>query len=108
MQGTSIARWRRLAPLSQVGRALARQRSEALHAISVEFASRLGEFIALEGTGRWQASPSTEKNCPTSRIRCALRGAARVLSARQPEEYVAGTTTFVRREPLGVVAGITP
>src|SRR5437763_12278935 len=35
-------------------------------------------------------------------------GAARVLEGRSAGEYMRGYTSFVRREPLGVVGGITP
>ncbi len=88
----------------------ARQRSEALHAISVEFASRLGEFIGLEVLDAGKpVTAATEEELPD--IADSVRhfaGAARVLSGQAAGEYVAGTTTFVRREPLGVVAGITP
>src|SRR5437764_674481 len=35
-------------------------------------------------------------------------GAARNLEGKSAGEYVAGYTSFIRREPLGIVAGITP
>jgi 1-pyrroline dehydrogenase len=35
-------------------------------------------------------------------------GAARTLEGKAAAEYVEGYTSFVRREPLGIVAGITP
>src|SRR5437016_5899951 len=35
-------------------------------------------------------------------------GAARNLEGKASAEYVAGYTSFLRREPLGIVAGITP
>jgi betaine-aldehyde dehydrogenase/aminobutyraldehyde dehydrogenase len=35
-------------------------------------------------------------------------GAARTLEGKSAGEYVAGYTSMIRREPLGVVAGITP
>ncbi|MEX2211829.1 MAG: gamma-aminobutyraldehyde dehydrogenase [Gaiellaceae bacterium] len=35
-------------------------------------------------------------------------GAARVLEGKAAAEYVAGYTSIIRREPLGIVAGITP
>ena len=88
----------------------ARQRSEALHAISVEFADRIDEFVGLEVLDAGKpVTAATEEELPD--IADSARhfaGAARVLSAQAAGEYVAGTTTFVRREPLGVVAGITP
>ena len=35
-------------------------------------------------------------------------GAARTLEGKAAAEYVEGYTSFIRREPLGIVAGITP
>lgn len=88
----------------------ARQRSDALHAIAAEFSSRIKEFVALEVLDAGKpVTAATEEELPD--IADSVRhfaGAARVLSGQAAGEYVAGTTTFVRREPLGVVAGITP
>lgn len=88
----------------------ARQRSDALHAISLDFSSCLTEFIGLEVLDAGKpVTAATEEEMPD--IADSVRhfaGAARVLSGQAAGEYVAGTTTFVRREPLGVVAGITP
>lgn len=88
----------------------ARQRSEALHAIAAEFTSRIDEFIGLEVLDAGKpVTAATEEELPD--IADSVRhfaGAARVLSGQAAGEYVAGTTTFIRREPLGVVAGITP
>jgi betaine-aldehyde dehydrogenase len=88
----------------------ARQRSEALHAISIEFANRLTEFIGLEvlDAGKPVTAASEEELPDIADSVRHFAGAARVLSGQAAGEYVAGTTTFVRREPLGVVAGITP
>lgn len=88
----------------------ARQRSAALHAIADEFASRLTEFIGLEVLDAGKpVTAAAEEELPD--IADSVRhfaGAARVLSGQAAGEYVPGTTTFVRREPLGVVAGVTP
>jgi betaine-aldehyde dehydrogenase len=88
----------------------ARQRSDALHAITLDFSSRLTEFIGLEVLDAGKpVTAATEAEMPD--IADSMRhfaGAARVLTGQAAGEYVAGTTTFVRREPLGVVAGITP
>lgn len=88
----------------------ARQRSEALHAISVEFSSRLEEFIGLEvlDAGKPITATSEEELPDVADSMRHFAGAARVLSGQSAGEYVPGTTTFIRREPLGVVAGITP
>lgn len=88
----------------------ARQRSGILHAIAADFATRIEEFIGLEVLDAGKpVTAATEEELPD--IADSVRhfaGAARVLSGQAAGEYVAGTTTFIRREPLGVVAGITP
>lgn len=88
----------------------ARQRSDALHTITAEFVSRIDEFIALEvlDAGKPVTVTSTEEIPDVADSMRHFAGAARVLSGQAAGEYVSGTTTMVRREPLGVVAGITP
>ncbi len=88
----------------------ARQRSEALHAITAEFVARIDEFIALEvlDAGKPVTVTSAEEIPDVADSMRHFAGAARVLSGQAAGEYVSGTTTMVRREPLGVVAGITP
>jgi betaine-aldehyde dehydrogenase len=88
----------------------ARQRSDALHAITAEFVSRIDDFIALEvrDAGKPLTVTRAEEIPDVADSMRHFAGAARVLSGQAAGEYVAGTTTMVRREPLGVVAGITP
>jgi betaine-aldehyde dehydrogenase len=88
----------------------ARQRSEALHRITAEFISRLDEFIALEvlDAGKPVAVTRSDEIPDVADSMRHFAGAARVLSGQAAGEYVPGNTTMVRREPLGVVAGITP
>ncbi|WP_018599970.1 aldehyde dehydrogenase family protein [Mycobacterium sp. 155] len=87
-----------------------RERSHILHAISAEFTDRLAEFTAIEVIDAGKPiTAAREEELPD--IADSVRhfaGAARQLNAQAATEYVSGTTTFVRREPLGVVAGITP
>lgn len=88
----------------------ARERSDALHAIATEFRSRFEDFVALEVLDAGKPVTATrdeELNDLADSMR-HFAGAARVLSGQAGGEYVPGTTTFVRREPVGVVAGITP
>ncbi|GAS85929.1 aldehyde dehydrogenase family protein [Mycolicibacterium brisbanense] len=88
----------------------ARQRSEALHAISAEFSDRLDEFVALEVLDAGKPL-SAARDAELPDIADSVRhfaGAARTLSGQASGEYVPGTSTFIRREPVGVVAGITP
>jgi betaine-aldehyde dehydrogenase len=88
----------------------ARERSAILHEISTSFAERLDEFTALEviDAGKPFAAARDEELPDIADSIRHFAGAARALSGQAAGEYVAGTTTFVRREPLGVVAGITP
>ena len=86
------------------------QRSEALLRISDLLRDRLDEFAGLE-------SIDAGKPCTTARtlelpaILDGLRyfaGAGRSSNSPSAGEYVDGNTTFVRREPVGVVAAVTP
>jgi betaine-aldehyde dehydrogenase len=88
----------------------ARERSEILHAIAAEFADRLEEFTTLEviDAGKPFAAARDEELPDIADSVRYFAGAARLLSGQAAGEYVAGTTSFVRREPVGVVAGITP
>jgi betaine-aldehyde dehydrogenase len=86
------------------------QRSEALHALADLFAQNLAEFARIESIDAGKPiTVATEEELPG--ILGALRhfaGAGRVLAAQAAGEFAAGTTSYVRREPVGVVAGITP
>jgi betaine-aldehyde dehydrogenase len=86
------------------------QRSEALHALADLFAQDLAEFARIESIDAGKPiTAATEEELPG--ILGALRhfaGAGRVLAAQAAGEFATGTTSYVRREPVGVVAGITP
>jgi betaine-aldehyde dehydrogenase len=86
------------------------QRSEALHALADLFAQNLAEFARIESIDAGKPiTVATEEELPG--ILGALRhfaGAGRVLAAQAAGDFAAGTTSYVRREPVGVVAGITP
>jgi betaine-aldehyde dehydrogenase len=88
----------------------ARERSEILHGIAAEFADRLDEFTALEviDAGKPFVAARDEELPDIADSMRYFAGAARLLGGQAAGEYVSGTTSFVRREPLGVVAGITP
>jgi len=86
------------------------ERSGLLHDLVDAVRDHLEELIELEviDSGKPVTAARTEE---FPAILDALRhfaGAARALGGQPAGEYVAGTTTMVRREPLGVVAGITP
>ena len=73
-------------------------------------AQNLAEFARIESIDAGKPiTVATEEELPG--ILGALRhfaGAGRVLAAQAAGEFAAGTTSYVRREPVGVVAGITP
>jgi betaine-aldehyde dehydrogenase len=87
-----------------------RQRSEALRALAQKFEANLQRFIGIEvlDAGKPVTAASTEELPDIVDAIHYFAGAARSLSAQAGTDYVAGKTSFVRREPVGVVAGITP
>lgn len=96
----ALPAWRVLAPGARAERMLAL--ADAMEAVT-------DELIALESldVGKPVANARGEIGFAIDLIRfCA--GAGRVLEGKAAGEYVPGMTSMVRREPLGVVAGITP
>ncbi|MEV5650630.1 aldehyde dehydrogenase family protein [Nocardia sp. NPDC052254] len=87
-----------------------RARAEALFAVADLMTANLAEFARLECLDAGKPyTTALEVEVPA--ILDGLRyfaGAARSTSAPAAGEYVAGNTTMVRREPVGVVAAITP
>jgi len=86
------------------------QRQLALLRLADAVESRAGELIAAESrnTGKPLALTASEEIPPmVDQIRF-FAGAARVLEGRAAGEYLAGHTSFVRREPIGVCAQVTP
>jgi len=68
------------------------------------------ELVALESenTGKPIALTTSEEIPPmVDQIRF-FAGAARVLEGRAAGEYMAGMTSFIRREPVGVIGQVTP
>ncbi len=86
------------------------ERQRALLKIADAVEARADEFVRLEGedTGKPYAVTTSEEIPPmVDQIRF-FAGAARVLEGRAAGEYMAGHTSFVRREPIGVVGQVTP
>jgi betaine-aldehyde dehydrogenase len=86
------------------------ERQRALLKIADAVEARADEFVRLEGedTGKPYAVTAAEEIPPmVDQIRF-FAGAARVLEGRAAAEYMAGHTSFVRREPIGVVGQVTP
>jgi betaine-aldehyde dehydrogenase len=85
-------------------------RQRALLRVADAIEGRAAEFVAAESrnTGKPIALTASEELPPmVDQIRF-FAGAARVLDGRAAGEYLAGHTSFVRREPIGVCAQVTP
>src|SRR5450432_287517 len=85
-------------------------RQRALLRIADAMEARADEIVAAESenTGKPIALTASDE-CPPmiDQIRF-FAGAARVLEGRAAGEYLAGHTSFIRREPVGVCAQVTP
>ena len=85
-------------------------RQKALIRIADAIEARADELVDAEcrNTGKPRALTMSEEIPPmVDQIRF-FAGAARVLEGRSAGEYMAGHTSFVRREPIGVCAQVTP
>jgi betaine-aldehyde dehydrogenase len=86
------------------------ERQLALLRMADAFEARADELVALESenTGKPLGLTASEEIPPmVDQIRF-FAGAARVLEGRSAGEYMAGHTSMVRREPIGVCAQVTP
>ena len=86
------------------------ERQRALLKFADAIEARADEFIRLEGenTGKPHALTASEEIPPmVDQIRF-FAGAARVLEGRAAAEYMKGHTSWIRREPSGVVGQVTP
>jgi betaine-aldehyde dehydrogenase len=86
------------------------ERSRALLRFADALEEHAEEFIAAEcrNTGKPVAMTRTEELPPCVDQLRFFAGAARMLDGRSAGEYLAGHTSWVRREPIGVVAQVTP
>ncbi|MGH9115129.1 MAG: aminobutyraldehyde dehydrogenase, partial [Acidimicrobiales bacterium] len=86
------------------------ERSMLLWRLAEAIESRAGAFVAAEGrnTGKPLALTTSEEIPPMLDQIRFFAGAARVLEGRAAGEYMAGHTSWIRREPIGVVAQVTP
>jgi betaine-aldehyde dehydrogenase len=97
----AFAEWKRTTPS---------ERSRALLKIADALEARQDELVALESqnTGKPVQLTLDEEIPPmVDQIRF-FAGAARLLEGRGAAEYMAGHTSYVRREPIGVCAAVTP
>ncbi|HEY6796862.1 MAG TPA: aminobutyraldehyde dehydrogenase [Kineosporiaceae bacterium] len=86
------------------------ERQKALLKLADAIEARADEFVRLEAenTGKPYALTANEEIPPmVDQIRF-FAGAARVLEGRAAGEYLAGHTSWIRREPIGVVGQVTP
>jgi betaine-aldehyde dehydrogenase len=86
------------------------QRQLALLKIADAIEARADEFVAVESadTGKPLAVTASDEIPPCVDQLRFFAGAARVLEGRSAGEYLAGHTSYVRREPVGVCAQVTP
>jgi betaine-aldehyde dehydrogenase len=86
------------------------QRQRALLKIADAIEARAEEFVNLESEncGKPKGLTASEEMPPmVDQIRF-FAGAARNLEGRSAGEYMPGMTSYVRREPIGVCAQVTP
>ena len=98
---SAFASWRRTTPS---------ERSLALIRIADTIEARAEELVRAEceNTGKPFGLTMSEEIPPmVDQIRF-FAGAARLLEGRAAGEYMAGHTSYVRREPVGVCAAVTP
>ncbi len=87
-----------------------RERQEALLRIAQALEDRADEFVRVEceNTGKPLGLTAEEELPPSVDELRFFAGAARVLEGRSAGEYLKDHTSWVRREPIGVVAQVTP
>jgi len=86
------------------------ERQHALLRFADALEARSDELVHLEAqnTGKpWALTASEEIPPMVDQLRF-FAGAARVLEGRAAGEYLAGHTSWVRREPIGVIGQVTP
>jgi betaine-aldehyde dehydrogenase len=98
---TAFEKWRDTTPSE-------RQRALLRFADAVE--ARADELVAAESrnTGKPLGLTASEELPPAIDQIRFFAGAARLLEGRSAGQYLAGYESYVRREPIGVVAQVTP
>ena len=93
--------WRRTTPA---------ERQRALLKLADAVEARAEEFAAVESsnTGKPLGLTQSEELVPVVDQLRFFAGAARILDGRASAEYMAGHTSTIRREPIGVCAQVTP
>ena len=85
-------------------------RQQALLKAADALERRAAEFVEAEcrNTGKPVGATTTEELPPAIDQLRFFAGAARMLEGRAAAEYMADHTSFIRREPIGVCAAVTP
>jgi betaine-aldehyde dehydrogenase len=98
---TAFQEWRETTPA---------ERQRALLKIADALESRAEEIVAIESenTGKPIGLTLSEEIPPMIDEIRFFAGAARHLEGKSAGEYMRGMTSFVRREPIGVCAQVTP
>ncbi|MEI2779225.1 MAG: gamma-aminobutyraldehyde dehydrogenase [Tetrasphaera sp.] len=86
------------------------ERQQALLKFADAIEARAEEFVTLEAenTGKPYALTASEEIPPMLDQLRFFAGAARVLEGRAAGEYMRGHTSWIRREPIGVIGQVTP
>ncbi|CAI7973601.1 gamma-aminobutyraldehyde dehydrogenase [Frankia sp. Hr75.2] len=86
------------------------ERSRALLRLADAVEERAAEIADVEcaNTGKPRQLTLDEEIAPSADQIRFFAGAARLLEGRSAGEYLAGHTSYVRREPIGVCAQVTP
>ena len=86
------------------------ERQRALLKIADAFEARADELVAVEveNTGKPVSLTTSEEAPPMIDQIRFFSGAARNLEGKSAGEYMRGMTSFIRREPIGVCAQVTP
>jgi betaine-aldehyde dehydrogenase len=86
------------------------ERQRALLRIADAIERRADELVDVESqnTGKPRGLTASEEVPPMCDQIRFFAGAARVLEGKSAGEYMTGYTSFVRREPVGVCAAVTP
>src|SRR5580765_2856662 len=86
------------------------ERQQALLKIADAIEARADDFVKLEAenTGKPRALTATEELPPAVDQVRFFAEAARLLEGRSAGEYLKGHTSWIRREPIGVVGQVTP
>jgi 1-pyrroline dehydrogenase len=85
------------------------ERAEVLLKLADLIDEHADELAHLESTNVGKPLPAARDEMPVSADNIRFfAGAARLLEGKSAGEYMKGYTSFIRREPIGVVGGITP